>query len=338
MVVVGNKMNEPVAIAIVSYKNVDDVHRCLAALTLSVEKNFVVCICENGGELAYNSLLKLRDLIIFDERQLTLVSERISEGRAGQLLSGQPVRIYSAVSNLGYAGGVNAILQQLMLGERWSGIWILNPDTEAHPRALKALLDRSVNGNYSLVGSRLLYSDSGRVQSYGGHWRPLIANGRSLGMNTLGDEIPDIDNVERQTDYVMGASLFATREYVEAVGMMDERYFLYCEEVDWCFRRGRRRLGYAHDSIVYHSQGTTTGSNSNRKKRSKLVVYLDERNRHLITRRFFPKLYPIVALTTLLFTAQYLKAGSLGNFLVALSGWYAGIRGEEGIPKKKINR
>ena len=135
-------------------------------------------------------------------------------------------------------------------------------------------------------------------------------------------------------NYVSGASLFATRDYVEAVGLLDERYFLYCEEVDWCFRRGARRLGYAHEALVYHAHGTTIGSSSDRRKRSPLSVYLDERNRHLLTRRFFPKRYPLVAIATLLFTAQYLRARAGANFIVALSGWYAGLRGEEGLPER----
>jgi N-acetylglucosaminyl-diphospho-decaprenol L-rhamnosyltransferase len=116
-----------------------------------------------------------------------------------------------------------------------------------------------------------------RVQCYGSRWRPLMGRGFNIGLGAFLDAVPDIDEVERTMNYVSGASLFATREYIENIGLMDERYFLYCEEVDWCLRRGRHRLGYAHDSIVNHAHGTTLGSNSDPRKRSKLSVYLDEK-------------------------------------------------------------
>src|SRR5690606_19980013 len=117
------------------------------------------------------------------------------------------------------------------------------------------------------------------------------------------------------------------------IGEMDERYFLYHEEVDWCLRRGAARLGYGHDSIVYHKHGATMGSSSDRKRRSRLSVYLEERNKLLLTRRFYPAIYPVVVLTTLVLTAQYLRAGAFANFRTALAGWSAGLRGETGAPR-----
>jgi hypothetical protein len=65
-----------------------------------------------------------------------------------------------------------------------------------------------------------------------------------------------------------------------------------------------------------------------------LSVYLGERNKLLLTRRFYRPLYPLVALSTLLLTAQYLAQCSMRNFRAALAGWAAGLRGEEGIPPR----
>ena len=168
---------------------------------------------------------------------------------------------------------------------------------------------------------------------YGGRWRALIARGFNIGMNAAGDADADTSEIERSMTYVSGASLYATRQFVEAVGFMAEDYFLYAEDVDWCLRRGNLRLGYAHDSIVYHVHGSTIGSAADRRKRSRLSVYLDERNKLLLTRRFFVRIYPVVVFTTLALTIQYLIHGAFGNFAVALSGWVAGIRGEVGPPK-----
>lgn len=324
-----------VVIAIVGYSNAEDVRLCLSALVTSEEKDFLVSICENGGSISFKNLLTaLSELVDFTDAEFETIDERISLTRRGRLRPhGQPVLVYCAKSNLGYAGGINVSIRQLALSGEWSALWLLNPDTEPQPQALSALIKRADEG-YDIVGSRLVNRATQRVQSYGGQWRWIIANGRSIGMNAAQDDIPDIHKLECQMDYASGASLFASRNYVETVGLMDERYFLYCEEVDWCFRRESLRLGYAHNALVYHSQGTTIGSSTDRKKRSNLSVYLDERNRHLFTRRFFPKLYPLIVLTTLIFTAQYLRKRAGANFLVALSGWFAGLRGEEGLPRR----
>src|SRR3546814_1772882 len=57
-------------------------------------------------------------------------------------------------------------------------------------------------------------------------------------------------------DFVHGASMFVSRAFVETVGLLDERYFLYFEELDWTARAGRRfRLGHAPDSVVSHKEG-----------------------------------------------------------------------------------
>lgn len=75
------------------------------------------------------------------------------------------------------------------------------------------------------------------------------------------------------------------------------------------------------------------GSHADRRRRSMLSVYLSERNKLLFARRFFPTLYPLVVVSTFLFlTAEYLLSGAVANFPTAVSGWFAGLRGETGPP------
>lgn len=134
--------------------------------------------------------------------------------------------------------------------------------------------------------------------------------------------------------YVNGASMLVSKAFIDDVGLMDERYFLYNEEVDWCHRRGTHRLGYAHEAVVYHAHGSTIGSNTVKRQRSPLAVYLEERNKLLFSRRFYGARYPLIVLVTLALTAQYLRYGAVRNFFVALQGWLAGVRGEEGPPAR----
>lgn len=321
-------------VAIVGYRNAGDIRACLTALSNSAENNFAISICENGGADAYDSLLaSLNGLVEPAGEAPPVIDPRVTKTWSGRLKSGeQPVRIYLANDNLGYAGGVNVCIRQIAPSENWTAVWVLNPDTEPHPDALGALNERALQG-YDIVGSRLVFKESGRVQSYGCRWRPMIASGLNLGMFQPQDAVPDTKEIEASMNYVSGAALFVTRAYIENIGLMDERYFLYCEEVDWCLRRGPHRIGYAHNSFVYHVGSSVIGDRS-ASERSSLSVYLAERNRLLLTRRFYDLLYPLIVLTALIFISRYLRLGAFRNFFVALSGWSAGISGEVGPPAR----
>src|SRR5579871_194224 len=304
--------SDPVVIAIVGYKNAGDIFQCLAALTRSTHKNFAISICENGGEAACAALIEaLAGLVQFDDSPPANIDDRVDGARAGRLRAGgQPVRIYRARDNIGFAAGINVCIREIG-PEPWSALWMLNPDTEPEPEALASLIECARKGSYGIVGSRLVLKATDRIQMYGDRWRPLMARGLNIGMNEPADAVPDGEGIAHSINYVSGASLFATRGCVESIGLMDERYFLYCEEVDWCFRRGYQRLGYAHNAVVYHSHGTTTGWSTSRKDRSSLSVYLDERNKLLFSRRFYPGIYPLILVITCVLTAQYLAHGSV---------------------------
>ncbi len=324
-------MNGHTVIAIVSYHSADDVVRCLAAVSASTERDFSVEICENGGPEAFDRL----STAIAAFTGQPAVSAPPSAGAVacmmGQLAGSQQIRLNLASGNLGYAGAVNICLD-VRKDDAWDFLWILNPDARPTPGSLQHMKDHLIAGDYAMVGARLVLSYSNRIQLYGGRWRRLMARGYNIGLNQPMESEPDIAAVERQIDYVHGACMLVARDYVRNVGPMDDDYFLYCEEVDWCLKGRHSKKGYAHQAIVYHDHGTAIGSSVKRANRSRLAVYLDERNRLLLSRRNFPALYPFILPVTLLLTTQYLAEGAFRNFGHALSGWWAGARGEVGKP------
>ena len=322
-----------VAVVIVGFRNAAELRDCVGLLTRSRHTDFSVHVCENGGSAAFADLVGEFGRLVPD-LQSKQSGARMVAHAAGRLGGGQALHLYDAGANLGYAGGINICFAAIAAEGRYDAVWILNPDTEPDEGAMTALIAHQQAGGYGIVGSRLVLKESGRVQLYGGRWRKWMARGFNIGRDAPADAQPDVAAIERALDYVSGASIFATRAYVEAVGPFDERYFLYCEETDWCFRRGERRLGYAHDALVIHRHGSTIGSSMSRKTRSALSVYLDERNKLLFTRRFYGAIFPLVVLAALLLTAQYAKAGAWANFKVALAGWWAGLRGERGFPRR----
>jgi hypothetical protein len=300
-----------VVVAIVGFRNSGDIVRCLAALEQSTYKDFEVVICENGGSDSFEKLTA------------TLNTE---------LAGGQKITFIKAASNSGYAGGINICLRATPSADAW---WVLNPDTEPTPNALRNLVARLKEGDADAVGNTLLFGD-GMVQSHGGIWQGWFARGVSIGHGETARKTAGRAEIEKKQSYLNGASMIVNRRFVERVGLMREDYFLYCEEVEWCLRAGRRgiRLGFAEDTPVLHRQGTTTGYGRNVASRSASSIYLAHRNSMLLTRDCFRARFPIVIVSAfLLVLLRYGRAGGWGQMKYAYSGWLAGLRGERGRPK-----
>jgi N-acetylglucosaminyl-diphospho-decaprenol L-rhamnosyltransferase len=334
--VVAAVSNSPhVVVAIVATNEIKHIADCLKSLQRSLYRNFSVVICENGGHDAF-------------ERDIRGVTEAF--GSAGILKSGDAVAgrsdgwsfylgeddrlvtILRPRGNLGYSGGVNACIAAA--GSEWDFIWVLNPDTFPEPDALGALVRRQAEGGYGMVGSRLVFAASGRVQVWGGHtfW-PILGRCRSLGVNQPFDATPDLKALEAKLDTIAGASMFVSKEYIETIGVMDNDFFVYNEDIEWSLRRGRFRLGYAHDSVIRHIGGATAGSSGPIAKRSRFSLYLGDRNTIILAKKRLPVLWPLATLFALASVFEYLvRFRSFRAFKIGLSGWWAGLRGETGMP------
>ena len=107
-----------------------------------------------------------------------------------------------------------------------------------------------------------------------------------------------------QMDFVIGASMLASRPFLENVGLMEESYFLYFEELDWAMRaKGKFKLGYARESVIYHKEGATIGSTDRMKRSLVSDKYLSRTAEYLFTRRFLPWALPSVLVTVSLAAA-----------------------------------
>jgi len=300
-----------VAVAIVGYRNPDDIVRCLGALAKSSYGDYEVIICENGGPEAF---------------------AKLSAVLPANLRGGQPVRAVLAPGNLGYGGGVNRCMAESPGADVW---WVLNADTEPDVGALAALVARLTRGDCDAVGGTLIKPD-GRVHSHGGRWQPLLARAVSIGYGSPLDARVDAKAIERRQNYLSGASMVVGRRFFESVGPLREDYFLYCEEVEW-FLRGRERgmrLGFAPDALVRHRQGSTTGSGEPVRRMPALPIYLNSRNQILLTRDCYPRGLALSAAAAFaVLVAKYLRRRAWRQFGYGLKGWLAGLRNERNAPE-----
>ena len=207
---------------------------------------------------------------------------------APKIEPGCRISLIKSGANRGFAGGNNVGIK-LGLAEGRGQFWLLNTDTVVHQDALNSMLERAhaVSGA-GIVGSTLLYYDEpGTVQALGGaivNRRTFAAN--HVGIGTRADQVPDDPaDVEARMSYVVGASMLVSRAFIERVGLMQEDYFLYFEELDWAVRaEGLFRQCWAPRSLVWHKVG-----GSSAKVLSEFSARLLLRNRLRFVERFYPE-------------------------------------------------
>lgn len=226
---------------------------------------------------------------------------------------GRPIQIDLIISsvNLGFAGGVNLGLRQLVADPDVSHCWLLNNDTVVRPHSLSSLAEVSAHhADLAIVGSTLVYYDSPDVvQAAGGaRFLPLIARGRhALKHRTIQDLPADV----RDLDYIVGASMFFSSQVLQKTGFMPEKYFLYFEEADWCRRAASKGvvLRWAKDSVVLHKEGRSTGARDRFAKLSDLAFYYICRNSMIFTRRYYWYCLPFALGFNLFVCSRYTFSG-----------------------------
>jgi GT2 family glycosyltransferase len=193
----------------------------------------------------------------------TLVVDNASADGTADLVAEQfpDVRLVRSPTNLGFAAGTN------LAASHASGdfLLLLNPDAALSPGALGTLLRLlAEQPRAAAVGPALVYAD-GRQQDSAFCFPGLVQVGLDLfpisrlSGSRLNGRVRSPDAAVR-IDHPLGACMLIRRRAWEDVGPLDEGYFMYVEEVDWC-RRARRQgweIWHAPRAMVRHRAGAAT--------------------------------------------------------------------------------
>jgi GT2 family glycosyltransferase len=221
-------------------------------------------------------------------------------------------------ANLGFAGGNNVGIRHLLQDPAIEAVWLLNNDTVVEPTAARALLTTiRAEPNAGMIGTVIrYYKDPETVQALGGlTFNPLTGVNAGIHGNRPFKEPWDGRAAARASACVLGASLTATRRFVETVGLMSEAYFLYFEEMDWARRnQGRFAIGLARGAVVYHKHGGSIGSSAKKGGRSPMSEYWMLRSRLLFYRRHYPLLLPLIWVQGVAQTGRRLLRRQPANF------------------------
>jgi GT2 family glycosyltransferase len=216
---------------------------------------------------------------IFENQQrmgweIVVVENGSQDGSADEIKKTFPfVHIIENERNLGFAKAVNQGLQKA------SGRYalLLNPDTQVKDGAIERLVSfMDSNSDVGVAGAQLLNSNGSKQNS--------IANFPSLATELLNKSLlrwlfpKKFPGKERrysgpvEVDSVIGACMMVRRDALDQVGLLDEDYFLFLEETDWCYRMKRAgwKIYHVPDAEVYHFQGKSA---EKEKKRARVEYF-----------------------------------------------------------------
>ncbi len=240
-----------VTIIVLNWNARDFLPACLSALFDLDYPNFSVCLVDNGS----------------DDGSVELVQAQFPR-----------TVIICNHANLGFAAGNNAALHYLTT----EFTVLLNPDVVVDPDWLRQLiLPIASDAQIGVAGCKLYYPGRHLLQHAGGFIDEKQGFPGHFGLREV--DTGQYDTL-RDVDYVIGAAMAIRRQTLEQIGLLDEGFFLFYEDTDFCFRA--RQAGYR---VVYVPQATAVHVESVKTQKES-----DSYLRHMYTSRwrFLLKHYP----------------------------------------------
>jgi len=252
-----------VSVILVHYRDVEETRRCLASLERA---------CDG---LSYETFV--------------VDNSPSQELERGAMLFAPPVSVVSMMRNVGLARATNCALRRSV--GRYC--LCLNPDVLAKPGSIRSLVEfADVHPRAGIVAARLENRD-GTLQLSCRRFYTLehvlarrtplrvLLPSRSINRDHL---MEDCDHhVPANVDWILGSCMLVRAAAVSDVGPMDERFFLYFEDVDWCYRmheRGWDVVYYPEVSMVHHHKRDSAAPGFSRQKLAHVASFIAFHRKH----------------------------------------------------------
>lgn len=260
------------SIVVVSYNTRDLLERCLKS----------VCSIPNS---VFSGVEKLNpEVFVVDNASSDNSAQMVREKFPG-------VRLIANPENRGFAAANNQAFP--LTGGRY--VMMLNPDTEVKPGALETLVEfMDAHPRVGACGGKLLYGD-GTLQhsafafpSLAQIWLDFFPLNWRLTNSRLNGRYPISWYARGEPfviDHPLGADFLVRRQAAEQVGWLDEKFFIYCEEIDWAMRLKRAgwQIWCVPQAVIVHHEAQST-----RQFRDKMFVELWRARWRLFTKHYSP--------------------------------------------------
>jgi GT2 family glycosyltransferase len=318
-----------VGVVIVTYNAEEVILDCLESLLASAGADLRVVVVDNASK--DNTIVAIQQWAEDSSAWVPADGDFFAPIEHGpiKLVSSVPekgsrqIALIRSHKNTGFAGGVNIGLKLLQEHNEIDYFWVLNPDCVTENNTAATLLSFAEEvGDFSIIGGRVYLNEPPlTIQADGGQINFLTGICNPYNLMCRGRDVPAPAN--DTLDYVSGAHMFVSRAFLDQAGLMDEDYFLYYEEIDWCCRRGTLPMLLCADAAVHHHGGHSLGSAHVDRGPSAMAAYFMGRSRMRFMRIHKPMVLPIVYLYSF---AKSLKFFARGQFDAGF-GMLRGISG-----------
>lgn len=294
-------------IILVNYNGWQDTLECIESILKNEYKKFSIIIIDNNS--TDDSINKIND---WAQGKITVTAKNANLKRLVSPSISKPIQIFNYNNwkeikefksqsihlihhnqNKGFAAGNNIGIKAVLEIPYIKYIWLLNNDTVIEKNTLRMLIEfhqkkSKLKEKIGFIGSILkYYNEPKKIQAFGGIYN-----------KKWGIPKKNTDMDKKNTDYVVGASMFFDIILIKDIGLMCEDYFLYFEELDWQKRADyfKKPPSHCKESIVYHKEGATT--QKNKISKTPISTYYGTRSTLLFTRKFYKEYYPFVLLRT----------------------------------------
>lgn len=238
-----------------------------------------------------------------DEVEVILVDNGCDEDHSLAFRAIYPEIVYlQSEKNLGFAGGNNLAVKVA----RGEFLLFLNNDTEITHQLIEILISElQANTNIGLISPLITYFDDPGVIQYAGFTPMNYLTCRNEGIGNMEKNVGQYKEESRETGFCHGAAMMCRSAVLPEVGLMEEMFFLYYEELDWCekFKKSGKKIWFTGRAVVFHKESMSVG------KESEIKTYFMTRNRMLFIRR------NTNLLTTCLFSIYYILFVSTAKFV-----------------------
>lgn len=275
----------PVLVVIVNYRTANLTINCLRSLVGEIQAmpNTRVVVVENAS----------------GDDSVEKIGQAIEQEQWGDWATLMPSDL-----NGGYAYGNNfAIRPALQSDNPPAYVWLLNPDTVVRPGALKALVEFMQERPQAGICGSSFEEANGEPWPIAFRFPSILSELESaLRLGVVSKLLANwaivhtMTDQQCQVDWLPGASMLIRRDVFESIGLMDEGYFLYYEETDFCLqaKRAEWECWYVPESHVMHIAGQSTGVTVRNATPKRLPQYwFDSRNRYFV--KNYGRLYAAIA-------------------------------------------
>jgi len=261
----------------------------------------IVIVNYNAREHLENCLQSLAASPPAVAHEIVVVDNASTDGSVAAIQARWPrTTLVEQRANSGFAAGNNAGIR----ASTGTLVLLLNNDTLVPPGAIDRLVDRlTAHPDAAVAGPRLVDADGAAELSFGPMISPFAELRQKIVTSLHARRVAPVTawveratRRERYVDWVSGACLLVRRGAAEQAGLLDERYFLYTEDVDFCaaIRRQGQRVLFAPAAEIVHLRGrsraTAPAAMDAAYRRSHLAFYDKHHPRWAPLLRFYLRL------------------------------------------------